>query len=171
MIWNLDRLKWNHQPLLRPYTQQSMKKIGEARWDEMKWKHHLNCSEATSFIFPPSLTERLFFSSGIFDLQVKPPDFLPKLYLPVVYASGEKKILLVGIDEKKKTISIDMAMSTKTNITEIIEISVQWRTGFVFPLAPVLKINSTNLKIISFWPSFYFLSHDQSRFHLKIIKM
>ena len=116
----------------------------------MKCKHHLNCSEATSFIFPPSLTERLFFSSGIFDLQVKPPDFLPKLYLPVVYASGEKKILLVGIDEKKKTISIDMAMSTKTNITEIIEISVQWRTGFVFPLAPVLKINSTNLKIISF---------------------
>ena len=40
-------------------------------------------------------------------------DFVPKLYLSVIYASGVTKILLVRIDDK--TISIDMDMSTKTN--------------------------------------------------------
>ena len=138
------------------------------RWGEIKWKHHSNCSEATLSTFPPSLTERLFFSSGIFVLQVKLLDFLPKLYLPVVYASGVTKILLVGTDEKKKTISIDLNTSTKTNITEI---NVQCKTGFVFCLATVLKINSTSLTTISFCPSFYFLLQDESCFHLNIIKM
>ena len=34
-----------------------------------------------------------------------------------------------------------MDLSTKTNVTEIIEINVQWKTTFVFRLAMVLKIN------------------------------
>ena len=45
------------------------------------------------------LTERLFFSAGIFVLQVKPFDFLAKLYLPVVYTSGVTKIILLRTDQ------------------------------------------------------------------------
>ena len=53
-----------------------------------------------------------------------------------------------------------MDMSTETNVIEIIEINVQWKTTLVFRLTTVLKINLESPITNSFWPSFYLLSLD-----------
>ena len=84
----------------------------------------------STFSSPGNRGLNLFFSfylAGTFVFQIKSLDFLPKLSsLLCVSICSYRKTLLVGIDEK--TISIDMDMSTKTNVTEVIEISVSWKT-------------------------------------------
>ena len=58
-----------------------------------------------------------FYLAGTFVFQIKSLDFLPKLSsLLCVSICSYRKTLLVGIGEK--TISIDMDMSTKTNVTK-----------------------------------------------------
>ena len=80
----------------------------------------------STFSSPGNRGLNLFFSfylAGTFVFQIKSLDFLPKLSsLLCVSICSYRKTLLVGIGEK--TISIDMDMSTKTNVTEVIEISV-----------------------------------------------
>ena len=85
------------------------------------------------------LTKLVFFGEGTFDFQVKSLDFLPNLRC--LLCENLKKASFFWLELIKKMIFIDMDLSTKTNVTEIIEINVQWKTTFVFRLAMVLKIN------------------------------
>ena len=98
-----NRLKWQHQPLLRPYAQQSVKKIGEVRWNEMKTWFELFRDDPS----PPSLhlaNRAVIFSQQVFSsfklsVLIFSQSFLCLLYMNLVQ---RKLFWLEWIKEKKK---------------------------------------------------------------------
>ena len=93
----------------------------EIQYTKMKTSYEFFQGNPPPLSLPPVTEGSIFFFSfylaGTFVFQIKSLDFLPKLSsLLCVSICSYRKTLLVGIGEK--TISIDMDMSTKTNVTK-----------------------------------------------------